>query len=125
MSPVCGCQQSVRPERLLSEGSGARTAGLIPDWLKSSASLTLHLAAAIPQSSRRGMDELLTAPVVPPITSTADEYERDGHSIVAAKTPGPRPSDDGRPVVLTPPRPEALRVGDRRFRPQDVDLAPI
>jgi hypothetical protein len=45
MSPVFGCQKRVRLERVLSEGSGAQTACLIPDWLKSSASLTLHLAA--------------------------------------------------------------------------------
>jgi hypothetical protein len=45
MYPVCGCHKSVRLERLLSEGNGAQTACLIPDWLKSSASLTLHLAA--------------------------------------------------------------------------------
>jgi hypothetical protein len=34
-------------ERLLSEGGGGTAAGLIPNWLKSSASLTIHPAAAI------------------------------------------------------------------------------
>jgi hypothetical protein len=34
-------------ERLLSEGGGGTAAGLIPDWLKSSASLTIHPGAAI------------------------------------------------------------------------------
>ena len=34
-------------ERLLSEGGGGTAAGLIPNWLRSSASLTIHPAAAI------------------------------------------------------------------------------
>jgi hypothetical protein len=34
-------------ERPLGEGSGARTAGLIPDWLNPQHRSTLHVAAAI------------------------------------------------------------------------------
>jgi hypothetical protein len=48
MSPVVPLSAEVFGfERLLSEDGGGTAAGLIPDWLKSSASLMLHPVAAI------------------------------------------------------------------------------